>query len=530
MELKLRALHSLLVLAILAVTAVAGAESSGEQLKKGTVLPLRHALARGIQKNLDLQFVKLNIPINSENVTINDAEFDPLISASIASLREKTPTSSASALEDVDILRATGTDMGLQKKFHFGLESRLAFETSRSEDNSPVDVLRPHYRDVLVLDLTQPLLRDFGTRINTANLKISQNVVRQAGYGYLTSAQRIGEEIELAYYNLARGLKILQYRIESRELAQELLEGNKKKFDAGVVPVTEVQEAETAVASRDEQVIFERQQVETISNSLKDLLEIRPGDPLYDKTFLTEPVGGIKQTFPDLEKALAIALEKRPDIQQQRLELDNRDIRIEYYANQKLPRVDLETTLGVNGLSGGVRSASFAGTPGARSYEGNYPDALSSMASGDGYEWYVGLRLSYPLGNRAAQARHRRASQEKRQAIYRLKRLEGAAETQVKNALVSVERSMERVKVTERFEKLAETTLAQEMERLKKGLSDTFRMLNFQDDLVESRIRKVTAIVDFNKGLGNLYRAMGNNLERFNILAQITTEEISHNE
>ena len=530
MQRKVLVQNILLVFTIFVLTALAGAEQFTQQLKKGNLLPLRTALARGIQKNLDLQLTKLDIPIKAENVTINDAEFDPLINASVASLGEKIPTSSASAIEDTDNLRATGADMGLQKKFRFGLESRLTFETSRSENNYLVDALRPQYRDALILDFTQPLLRDFGTKINTADLKISQNAVRQAAYGYTERAQGIGEEIEIAYYDLARALEILRYRIESRELARELLEGNKKKFDAGVVPVTEVQEAETAVASRDEQVIFARQQVEIISNRLKDLLEIRPGDPLYEEIFVTEPVGEIEQNFPDLGKALGIALEKRPDLQQQRLELANREIRIEYYANQKLPRIDLESTLGVNGLSGGIRSASFAGAPASTSYSGNYTDALSGMASGDGYEWYIGLRFSYPFGNRAAQARHRRATQEKRQVIYRLKRLEGTAETEVKNALVSVQRSIERVRVTERFEKLAQTTLTQEMERLKKGLSDTFRILNFQDDLIESRIRKVTALGDFNKGLANLYRATGTNLERFNILARINTEEISHNE
>jgi outer membrane protein TolC len=520
----------LFVITIFAQTAFAGSTPLTQELKKGAVLPLRSALARGIQKNLDLRVTELDIPITDQNVVINDAEFDPVLKASISSLEERTPTPSTSAIEDRDIIRATGVDMGLRKKFRFGLESELSFETSRSQSNSSLDALRPQYRDALILDFTQPLLRDFGTTINTANLKISQNEVRQAAYGYMGRAQGIGEEIEIAYYDLARALEILRYRIESRELARELLEGNKKKFDAGVVPVTEVQEAETAVASRDEQVVFARQQVEIISNRLKDLLEIRPGDPLYEVIFVTEPAGEIDQDFPDLGKALGIALEKRPDLQQQRLELANREIRIEYYANQKLPRIDLESTLGVNGLSGGLRSASFAGAPASTSYVGNYYDALSEMSSGDGYEWYLGLRFSYPFGNRAAQARHRRATQEKRQSIYFLKRLEGTAETQVKNALVSVQRSIERVRVTERFEKLAQTTLAQEMERLKKGLSDTFRILDFQDNLIESHIRKVTALGDFNKGLANLYRATGTNLERFNILVQINTEEISHNE
>lgn len=446
----------------------------------------------------------------------------------ISSLEQKDTSSSAFSTENLDLYRATGANAGIRKTFQFGLQSRLSFETNRAMNNSSLDALRPQYRDYLILDLTQPLFRDFGTGVNTANLRISQNKVRQAAYGYTDQAQDIGKQIELSYYELERTLDVLRYRVESRELARELLMGNQKKFEAGIVPVTEVQEAKTAVASRDEQVIYGRQHVETVSNRLKDLLEIRPGDPLYDEIFATEPVAGIEQTFPDLERALVIALEKRPDLQLQRLEIANRDIRIEYYDNQKLPKIDLEATLGANGLSGGSRPVSFTGTPALSPYDGNYADALSGMAEGDGYEWFVGLRFSYPLENRAAQANYRRAEHEKRQAIYRMKRLEGKTETEIKNALVTIERSMERVRVAERFENLSETTMKQEMERLKMGLSDTFRVLNFQDDLIEARIRKMTAMVDFNKGLASLYRAMGSNLERFQILAEINTEEIEN--
>jgi len=82
-----------------------------------------------------------------------------------------------------------------------------------------------------------------------------------------------------------------------------------------------------------------------------------------------------------------------------------------------------------------------------------------------------------------------------------------------------VERSLERVGVAERFEGLAQTTLTQEMERLKEGLSDTFRILDFQDDVIGAHIRKTSALVDFNQGLTNLYRAMGINLKRYSIVA-----------
>jgi len=505
---------------------VSGQESKKDILAGARVLTLQSALARGIQYNLDLQVEELNIPISKENVTINKAEFDPVIEMGISSQEERTPTAIAFSSEDFDLYRETGGDIGIRKKFRFGLESQMSFKTNRSMNNSSVDALRPQYRNILLLDLTQPLLRDFGTGVNTANLRMSQNLARQTARGYMDRAQRIGEEIELIYYDLAEAQEVLRYRIESRELARNLLEGNREKFAEGVVPVTEVQEAETAMVSRDEEVIFAKQQVETLANQLRDLLGIRPEDPLYRKPFVTEEIPGKKQTFPDLEQALAIALEKRPDIQKQRVEIANQNIELEYYANQKLPRLDLEATLGTNGLSGGDRPTSFADFTVSSPQAGSYGDSLSRMFDADGYEWYAGLRFSYPLGNRASEASYRRAGLEKRQAVYGLKRLEETAEKEVKNSLVTVNRSLERISVAERTEELAETTLAQEMERLKEGLSDTFRILIFQNSVIQARIRKTSAIVDFNQGMANLYHAIGTNLERFDIVAAMPEKKL----
>jgi len=516
-----------LIIILLSVSVVMGGATE-YPLTGSEVLPLRIALARGLQKNLDLQVEQLNIPVSREGVTINDAEFDPVLESFFYSQDKETPSSSAFTTEGLDIYRQTGGDVGIRKRFRFGLESRLSFESFRSKNNSSIDGLRPQYWNILILNLTQPLLRDFGESVNRVNVSISKNLVREAAEGYMDQAHRICEEIELAYYGLAGFLEVLRYRIESRELARELLLGNREKFDRGVISITEVQEAETAVISRDERVVRALQEVETVRNRLKDLLEIRAGDPLYDRLFVTEKLTGVNQKFPEPERAIAIALEKRPDLKQRLIGIESKEIFIEYYRNQRLPRVDLEATLGVNGLSGGGRHINLIPgfTMASSPYVGDYRDSFSNMTEGDGNEWMVGLRFTYPLGNRAAKARYRRADWEKSRTIYGFKRLEGKIETEVKNALVIVCRSLERFRISEHFESLAETTLNQEMARLKHGLSDTFRILDFQDDLIEAHIRKVKALVDFNNGLASLYRAMGANLERFHIVAENNIKEV----
>ena len=491
-------------------------------------LSLQEALTRGLERNFNLLMEQLNIPIGEQDVITEDARFDPVTQARLSTSSQRTPNASALAGDDYARRRDHGAAASLSKEFHSGLDARLSLETARLSTNSTVEGLNPQYRSFLFLDLNQPLLRDFGTKVNTTDLRLADNRLRQARLDYLDQAQRLVEQIELAYFDLSRTLEILQLRIEARELARELLEANRERFEAGIVPVTEVQEAETAIAGRDEQVVFARQQAEAAAHRLRQLLAIGRGDPLALIEPATDPLEAIDHDWPEADEALATALAARPDFKRQQLEVTDRNIRLEFFANQKLPRLDLEATFGINGLSGEERAVAFTDGNQGNPNRGDYWQSLDRMSRGDGYEWFTGVRLTYPLGNRAAEARHRRAGHEQRQAIYGLKDLENTMEAEIRNALTAVVRSFERVQVADRFQQLADTTLSQETERLREGLSDTFRILDFQDNVIEARVRKTNAQIDYHQGLAGLYRAMGTNLERHGILHDPALKEMVH--
>ncbi|MGB9712402.1 MAG: TolC family protein [Dissulfurimicrobium sp.] len=485
------------------------------------ILSLRDAIKYGIQHNLDIKAEEMNIPIGKKGVVINKSAFDPLFSASISSKDQKAPASTIMTPEDFSIYRDVKATVGLQKRFLTGLESSLSVSSLKSMNNSSIDALRPQYYNVVVLDLTQPLLKDFGVGVNSAHIRISEKQLLQAADIYLDKAVRISGQIENAYYNLALAEEILACKLESRRLAQELLDANKEKFKAGLVPITEIEEAETAVASRDEEVIQARAQTETAVNNLLDLLGCHSysDDPICKKTIKVQALSVQDKDLPRLDDSMTLALRRRPDLEAQRLAVESSDIKLKYYRNQRLPRLDLEATLGINGLSGGDRPVHFVGTDYASPLVGDYWDSVKDMTQDR--QWYVGIRLSYPIGNRGPEARYRQADLEKMQAIYRLKRLEDTSETEVKNAFIASKRALERIKVAEHFENLAQITLSQEMERLKEGLSDTFHILKYQNDVIAAKIKKITAIADFNKGLASLYSATGTNLERYGIVAEI---------
>lgn len=501
-----------------------------DNLIKGTVIPLRSALLLGIEKNLDIKASEINISIQGTKADAKSSEFDATLETTVSAREDEEPSASAFSTDTYNNDKSYGANIALKKKFHSGLNSQISLATDRSVDNSSIDALMPHYNDSIILDLSQPLLRDMGAEINTAGLRISTNGIRLAANRYISHAQGVAKEIEMLYFDLTKGWEILEHRMESRRLALELLSGNQGKFKAGIVPVTEVQEAETAVVARDEQVLLARQNIEILSNQLKNFLEIRLGNPMDKGIFKPEGLAPVAHnSVYAMKQALSIAFEKRLDLKNKQLEITNQNINLKYHKNQRLPRLDLKATLGLNGLSGDRRAVNLPGItsdPSPSPYEGSYDDAFSSMIKGDGYEYYFGLHFSYPIGNRLARANYLRAVREKRQTICNLKRLEGRIETEVQNAMVSVKRSLERVEVAEQFMSLAGISLCQEMERLKKGLSDTFRVLTFQDNLLKARIRRITALTDVMKGLAQLYHVMGTNLERYNILIKINMEAL----
>jgi outer membrane protein TolC len=132
-----------------------------------------------------------------------------------------------------------------------------------------------------------------------------------------------------------------------------------------------------------------------------------------------------------------------------------------------------------------------------------------------------------PLQNRTAKARYRDAAAQDKQSIYRLRRAEISAETVIRSAHAVLDLGEERLEVAKRYADLAQTTLDQETRRLQEGLSNTFRVLTFQNALVDAKIREVSAKTDYYRAQASLYQAMGTNLERYNIVAALPHEGVT---
>jgi len=482
-------------------------------------LALKEALVMGLQHNFDLKVAQLDVVRSEGAVMAQEGRFDVMLELSGGQSEAEIPTASALYPGDTLETESLSGEAALAKQFDIGLQSRLSLQGVRTEGASSdalADQLDPSYQANLVLDLTQPLLKDFGWDANLADLKVAETRRQQAALAYLGRAEQLVAEIEAAYLELLQANEEQRYYTLARDLAQELLAGNERKLDAGLIPVSEVNQARSAVAGREESMLLAEQRASVARNVLADLL-------LHGE--LTTPASAWEVDFPpqegntvlSLEVALAKGFKQRPDLRSARLDTEVRHIELAYADNQRWPRLDLVGSFALNGLAGDDAGA------GSR-YVGDWNDALDGALAEDGNQWYAGLSISMPLQNRGARGAYNAAEASDRQALYALQRAEIGAEHAIRTAWTNLGLGKQRFEVATRAAELAAITLEQESRRLTEGLSDTFRVLSYQEALVAARIREVAARIDYQQALNALYQVMGNSLERYEIAAALPRE------
>ncbi|MDH3454288.1 MAG: TolC family protein [Desulfuromonadales bacterium] len=484
-------------------------------MARAETLSLQQALVLGMQHNFDLRIASLDVARADAGILGEEGRFDVTAELGLGVSRSETPAASALLADDVLTAEEARAEAALSKQFASGLQTRLSLSGVRSDFDTLADRLDPAYRTLLVLDFSQPLLKDLGTEINTANLQIAKRRQQQAALGYLDQAQQLAAEIERAYLSLAQADQEYRYATLARDLARELLDGNQRKFQAGLVPVSEVNEASSAMAGREENMLLVQQQVTLARNRLLELID--HGEAQLPADWQAELPDAQPLPSADLAEALQTGFKQRPDLQQARLDIAVRKIALVYADNQRLPRLDLEASLGVNGLAGDAGDS-------ASRYDGAWQDSASRALEQDGSTWYAGLRFNMPLQNRAAKAQYLDAAAQDKQSLYRLRRVEVSAETAIRSAHALLELGRERLEVAHRYATLAQATLDQENRRLQEGLSNTFRVLTFQNALVTARTREVAAQTDYYRAEVALQQAMGTNLERYNIVAAMPHE------
>jgi outer membrane protein TolC len=475
---------------VIALTAAAG-ESRPISLEDCIQLALEH--------NLDVRIQKLAPDVARFDLNSSLAAYDPRFTARANVSKRNSPAGVDPQNRPYPASSDSTKDfsLGLQGLLPTGLSYTLTGTTSDS-DLVNYGVPFSNARTFAGISLSQPILRNFWIDGPRLNIALSRNQLHISRLQLEAQLINTITQVELAYFELIAARETVKVQEKAVQLAEQLWKENKKRVAVGVMAPLDEKQAESQLAATRAALLGARNNVSLRQSDLKALLDDRFSEWYSVELIPTEKLEATAHTF-SLADSWSRGLTLRPDLQQAKTELENRNITLKYRKNQVYPQLDL---VGSYGLSGSAREVSA-------SYD--------QLTDGDGYNYSVGLVFSMPLSNRDARNRRRAAQADVESALLRLKQLEQQIMVQIHDAVAQARTSYEQVEATRAAVDYAQQALDAEQKKLENGKSTSFQVLQLQRDLTARESEHIRAVTDFNAALARLAQAEGSTLERHHI-------------
>jgi len=459
------------------------------------------------------------LSLSLEDCILKAEKFLPSLSLSYN--KRDTVRTSASFLESSDIvstIRGTYT-ADISQLIPTGGTFSIAIDGYKSDTSQRLQTVNPSYGTTLTFNFNQPLLKNFGFKINRREIIIARNNLDISESQLKRVLQQTTYDVEEAYWNLVSSIENLKVRQQSLRLAQELLEKNKRAVEVGTLAQIEILSAESAVASRQADILQAQATVKDNEDRLKILLNITAEGIPEDINITPADKPALEERRITLDEALRIALANRPDLEGTRLGIKNQEMNLSFAKNQLLPNLSFSASYWSPGLSGTQYlydpSNPFGAPIGV--IEHGASDAWKDTFSFKYENWSAGLTLDIPLNSIISRANYNQAKINLEQSLLQLKDTEQQIFLEVKSAVRAVQTNYERVQAYMAARELAERTLEAEEEKFKVGISTPYFVLQYQTELTTAQTNELAAIIDYNLSLARLQRAMGVNLAEKNI-------------
>jgi outer membrane protein TolC len=488
-------------------------------------LPLQSVIFLALKNNLQIAFQSLAPDIVETEIMREESFYDPDFSLQYGKTRSVQQVGNflTGAGADSVYQQAWDLKMGVMKQFVTGTSAELKWNATDSKTDFTFQQLVPQYKSDLTLNLTQPLLKDFGIEIGESMIKIANLNFEISQYEFKNQVMEILNGIEKSYWSLYFQIKDYEARQKSLKAAEDLLREFKIRIDAGTLAPIEIYQAEAEVAERKQDLIVAADLVKDTEDRLKTSLNFYDKQEYWDVEIIpaADPRSG--PITVDFTQSLQEAFTYRPDYIQAKMDIEARNIMVKYTKNQTLPRVDLFGTLGTMGLAGrGNPDAASIGGGGGIGGKKNladtrWNDVADSMASGDYYNYAAGVKIQFPFGNRFAKSQYSRAKIESARAATLLKDVENNVINDVRGAVRQIDTDIKRIEAARATMRLADERLKAEQKKYAVGLSTTHDLLEFQDELAKAESRYAFAKAAYEQNLADLAKVKGTLLESHNI-------------
>jgi outer membrane protein TolC len=476
-------------------------------------LTLQDIIHRAVAHNLDIKVAGYTPAIDQTRVIEADARFDPTVFAGAQYQKSNQPIAllTAGSTNGVNRFDTYVLQSGVRQALESGGSIELRAQSTWTKYPSSVGTQvtpNPWYDNQLVLQITQPLLQNFGNDINRARIDIARNNQRISLLELRKQIEESVTDIEQRYWQLVQAER--DVRIQE-ELLSRTVDTAIRLINRGGQDVTRVQvsQANSRVESRRAELIRLKARVKDLSSEIKRFMN----DPQF-------PVASAMMVLPaapplmdpirfDKKDLIDTAMLNRFELGEQLWRIENAGIAAKVGKNNLLPSLNVQGQVATDGLAAGMDTAT------------------DNMFEFQDISWQIGFQFEIPIGNRQARAIYQRALLQRQQAIDSYKNLIDQISLEIDEALREVHTTWDEMNQTRRSVFAAEDSLQALQEREDSGIEpitsafiDT--KLNQQQLLADAQRNEAEAISRYNIALARLEQAKGTLLKYNNI---VMTEE-----
>jgi outer membrane protein TolC len=401
--------------------------------------------------------------------------------------------------------RTMQVQTGIRQQLDSGGQAEFRWEGTLTDQEPQTTIQNPLYTSELILEITQPLLRDFGAEVNRARIVLERNNTKVSVLDYRLAMEKNIATIEQTYWQLVQAQRDVEADKELLSQTQQSADILSKRYGEDA---TREGISQTLTALNGRRAILERTQAHMadLSDELKRLVD-DPDLPVASSLLIIpESAPTLDYIRFDLDDQIRTAMDCRADLAEAQLKIDNASEILKVAKNNLLPQLNF------------VGKFSFIGG------DVDITSAVDDEMDWNRINYQAGLQLEVPIGNREASAIYQRSLLQREQAIETYSDTIAQGMQEVKTALRDVVTSWQEVVSNRRAVFAAEDALAanQAREESNQILTPEFLQLKLdrQGDLANARIQYDAAIASYNTALATLERSKGTLLRYDNIVLQ----------
>jgi len=533
-----------------------------EQLLQGRklMLSLQDAISLALENNLAIDVERYTPWLDDVNLLraksgINGlVPFDPTVTSNLNIQDSVTPlnnpifagviptgTTPAAQVPLAYVQHIGNVNFQYNQYFSTGTQLQAGMTNNRTSTNFGFfNLYNPDVQSALTVTITQPLLRGFGILPNT-RLIIEAKRTLKVGLSQLEQ-QVIATTTQVSndYWELVYARENVKVEEAAVGVSQRLYEENSRRLEIGTLSSLDVLTAQSQLAS-DKQALVQAQSVQLQDETtlLNDITKNPLDGPLLRAEII--PITAI--STPDtgeniqIEDAVKEAWQKRPELRQAALNLENAGTDLKATRNELLPSLNIFGQYVGTGLGGvqttatstptgeflaGLPVVDAAGVPVAGLFQSTAVTTSTPVVfpGGAGQDlgrvfrasyptFEAGINLTLPIRNRAAQADNAQALLNERQQKVQYRQEQNAIFVSVRNALIAMQEDRASLAAAEEARRLAVQTLQDEQEKYRLGASTSYNVVLRSRDVTSAegvelrdRINLLEDELKFNQAMG----------------------------